>query len=71
MSCQKTVGAALFNDRSVERLENDGDEIVALGALDLLEGLNIVVLRPVHDGKNFGDETLLAAGPLTGGTNVS
>jgi len=60
----------LFDDRAVKRFENDSDEILTLGAFDLLEGLDVVVLGAVHDGENFGDEMGFTAGPLTGGTNI-
>lgn len=30
---------------------------MALGAFNLLEGLDVVVLGAVHDGENFGHET--------------
>jgi hypothetical protein len=44
---------------------------VALGAFDLFEGLDIIVLGAVHDGEYLGDETGLTSGPLARGTNVS
>ena len=53
-----------FRKRSVKRLKNNRDEIVTLGAFDLLEGLDVLVLGAVHDGKNFGDEVALISGPL-------
>jgi len=34
---------------------------VTFGAFDLLEGLDIIVLGPVHDGEDFGDEALLTS----------
>ncbi len=44
------VGERLFSEGAVERFENNRHEVVALGALDLLEGLNVVLLGAVHDG---------------------
>jgi hypothetical protein len=61
----------LFNDRAVKRLEDDGHEIVALGAFDLFECLDVVVLRAVHDRKDLGDEASFIAGPLACGTAIS
>ena len=54
----------LFSDRSVERLENDGHEIMTFGALDLLEGLDVLVLGAVEDGKNFCDEVGFVTRPV-------
>ena len=51
----------LFSECAVQRLENNRDEIMALGALDLLEGLDVLVLGAVHDGKDFGDEVRFIA----------
>ena len=58
-------------DSAVKRLEDDGDEIVALGAFDLLEGLNVIVFRPVHDGEDLGNKAVFVSGPLAGLTNIS
>ena len=61
----------LLDDRAVKRFEDNRDEIVALGAFDLLEGLDVVVLGAVHDRENFGNEAGFTAGPLARGTVVS
>ena len=39
----------LLDDRAVECFEDDRYKIVTLGAFDLLEGLDVVVLGAVHD----------------------
>ncbi len=62
--------ATLFRQRPIQRFKNDGDQIVALGAFDLFEGLNIIVFGAVHDGKNFRDEMSFVSGPLATGTSV-
>ena len=46
----------LLNDRAVKRFENDRHKVVALGAFDLLEGLDVVVLGAVHDREYLGDK---------------
>jgi len=61
----------LLYDGSVKCLEDDGDEIVTLGAFDLFEGLDVVVFRPVHDREDLGNEAGFTAGPLTCGTVIS
>ena len=50
-----------FNDASVESFEDDCHEIVALGAFDLLEGLDVLVFGAVHDGQDFCDEVRFIA----------
>ena len=50
------IGWRLFGDCAVESFEYNGHKIVALGAFDLLEGLNVFLLGAVHDGKNLGHE---------------
>ena len=54
-----------LSDGAVQGFKNDCYEVVALGAFDLLEGLNILVLGTVHDGENFGGEVGFISGPLT------
>ena len=44
---------------------------MALGAFDLLEGLDVVVFGAVHDREDLGDEACFTAGPLTCGTVIS
>ena len=66
-----TKGKKLFNDRAVQRLEDDRHEIVALGTFDLFEGLDVVVLGTVHDREDFGNEAGFIAGPLASGTIIS
>jgi hypothetical protein len=61
----------LLHDSAVKRLEDDRDKIVALWAFDLLEGLNVVMFGPVHNGEDLGDETVFVSGPLAGLTNIS
>ncbi len=61
----------LLDDRAVKRLEDDRDEIVTLGAFDLLESLDVVVFGAVHDREDLGNETGFTSGPLTGGTVIS
>jgi len=39
----------LLRNASVKRLENNRNEIVALRTFDLFEGLNVVVLRAIHN----------------------
>lgn len=53
----------LFCDGSVESFEDDRHKITALGAFDLLERLDVVVLGPVHDGEDLGGEAGLVARP--------
>ena len=43
---------------------------MALRALDLLEGLNVVVLGTVHDGEDLGHEMSLISGPMTACTGI-
>jgi hypothetical protein len=43
---------------------------VTLGAFDLLEGLDIFVLGPVHDRKDFGDEVGFVTRPVTARTSI-
>ena len=38
---------------------------MAFGAFDLLEGLDVLMLGAVHDGKNFRDEMGFIARPMT------
>ena len=52
-----------MGDRPVEGLEDDRDEIVAVGAFDLLEGLNVVVFRAVDDAQDLSGEPGFVAGP--------
>jgi hypothetical protein len=59
------AGGRLFDHFAVEGLKNDRDQIVTLGALDLLEGLNVLVFGAVHDGQNFGHKVGLISGPVT------
>ena len=61
----------LLDDRAVKCLEDDRNEIVALGAFDLLESLDVVVLGAVHDREDLGNEAGFTAGPLTCGTVIS
>jgi hypothetical protein len=61
----------LLDDRTVKRLEDDRDEVVTLGALDLLEGLDVVVFGAVHDREDLGNEAGFTAGPLASGTVIS
>ena len=44
---------------------------MALGAFDLLESLDIIVLGAVHDREDLGNEAGFTAGPLTCGTVIS
>ena len=37
----------LFNQRAVQRFEYDGDQVMAVRAFDLFEGLNIIVFGAV------------------------
>ena len=37
---------------------------MTLGALDLLEGLNVFVLGAVHDGEDLRDEVRFVTGPV-------
>lgn len=60
----------LFYDGSVQRFEDDRHEIVTLGAFDLLEGLDIVVLGTVHDRENLCNEAGFTSGPLARGTII-
>jgi hypothetical protein len=60
-----TQDCGLFYDAAVQSLENDGHEIVALRAFDLLEGLDVVVLGPVHDREYFGHEMGFISRPMT------
>ena len=46
----------LFCDGPIKCFEDDRHEIVTLGAFDLLEGLDVVVLGSVHDRKDLGNE---------------
>jgi len=46
----------LFYDGSIKCFEDDRHKIVTLGAFDLLEGLDVVVLGAVHDRKDLGNE---------------
>jgi hypothetical protein len=62
---------ALLNDGPVKCFEDDRHEIMTFGAFDLLESLDVIVFGAVHDRENFGDETNLAAGPLTSRTVIS
>ena len=43
---------------------------MALGAFDLFEGLDIVVLGTVHDGENFGHEMGLISRPMAACTGI-
>ncbi len=43
---------------------------MALGAFDLLEGLDIFMLRAVEDGKNFRDEVRFVSRPMTTCTSI-
>jgi len=44
------------SDRPVQGLEDDRDQIIAVGAFDLLKGLNVVVFRTVDDAQDLGRE---------------
>lgn len=55
-SSKRLAEKVLLGDRAVQGLENNRDEIMALRAFDLLEGLNVVVFRAVHDRKDFCHE---------------
>jgi hypothetical protein len=61
----------LLRDGTVEGLEDDRYEVVAFGAFDLLEGLDIVMLGAVHDAEDFGDEFVFFPRPLASRTHVS
>ena len=60
----------LLDDRAVKRLEDDGDEIVTLGAFDLLESLDIIVFRTVHDREDLGNKAGFTTGPLASRTVI-
>lgn len=45
-----TAEMPLFGECAVERFKHNGDKRAALRAFDLFEGLNVVVLRAIHDG---------------------
>ena len=64
------MSRGLAGDAAIKRFKYDGHQIVALGALDLLEGLDVVVLGAVHNGKDLGDEMGFIARPLTARTCV-
>ena len=64
-------GAGLFDDRAVKRLEDNRDEVVALGAFDLLKSLDVIVLGAVHDREDLGNKAGFTAGPLASGTVIS
>ena len=59
-----------LRDGPVKCFKNDGHEIVTLGAFDLLEGLDIFMLRAVHDGKNLCDEAGLISRPVASRTGI-
>lgn len=61
----------LFSDRSVEGFENDRDQVVALGAFDLFECLDVFVFGAVHDGEDLGQKMRFIAGPLAARTGVT
>ena len=63
-------GEGLLDDRAVKRFEDDRNKIVALGAFDLLEGLDVVVFGAVHDREDLGNEAGFTAGPLASGTVI-
>jgi hypothetical protein len=63
-------GEVLFDHLSVECLEDDGHQVVTFGALNLFERLDVFVLGPVHDRKDFGDEVGFVARPVTARTSV-
>ena len=60
-----------LDDRAVKCFEDDGHEIVTLGAFDLFEGLDVVVFGAVHDREDLGNEAGFTAGPLASGTVIS
>ncbi len=64
-------GQCLLDDCAVKRLEDDCDEVVTLGAFDLLESLDVVVFGAVHDREDLGNEAGFTAGPLASGTVIS
>ena len=72
-SCPKHSGMikALLYDGSIKCFKDDCHEIMTFGAFDLLEGLDVVVLRAVHDREDLGDEAGFTAGPLARGTVIS
>ena len=43
---------------------------MTLGAFDLLEGLDVVMLGAVHDGEDLRDEARFVSGPLAAGAAV-
>jgi len=55
----------LFGDLAVKGLEDDRHKVVTFGALYLLKGLDILMLRAVHNGKNLCHEVGFVTGPLT------
>ena len=44
------AGERLFSEGAVKRFKNNGHEVMAFGAFDLLKRLNVILLRAVHDG---------------------
>jgi hypothetical protein len=43
---------------------------MTLGAFDLFEGLDIFMLRAVHNGKNLGDEMSFISGPVAARASI-
>lgn len=60
----------LFGDRAVESFEDNRDQVVTLGAFDLLESLDIVVLGAVHDGEDLRHEIRFISRPMTTRTRI-
>ena len=63
-------GECLAGDLTVERFKNNRNQIMALGAFNLLESLDVVMLRAIHNRKNLGEEVVFFPGPLTTRTCV-
>ena len=61
----------LLYDGPIKCFEDDCYEVVTLGAFDLFEGLDVVVLGAVHDREDLGNEAGFTAGPLARGTVIS
>jgi len=55
----------LFHGRSAQRLKDNRHKRLALRALDLFEGLDILMLGTVHDTQDFGEELAFVSRPMT------
>ena len=60
----------LFGDCAVQSFEYNSHEVMAFGAFDLLEGLDVLLLRPVHDREDLCHEVRFIARPLTAGAVI-